>query len=160
VARLFEAAQRTGNTQKLESGIIDGKSIHRPGPGSMPPSVGELASRMGRTSRTRDGIFEFFYSSEGDIVRTPARIRLFERLDSGRGRQEKANWRRRRFYAVNWAIALGNRDFRLSLGFAVAMARRITRPIAEMRDKATMVLSGGEILVRTGSAELGAVGRR
>src|SRR5262249_47292106 len=56
---------------------------------------------------------------------------------------------------VRWAIMLGIVISLLSLGLAVAIARRITRPIAQMRDKAAMVLTGRQISFEPDLPELG-----
>jgi PAS domain S-box-containing protein len=59
--------------------------------------------------------------------------------------------------AVRWAIVLGIVISLLSLGLALVIARRITRPIEEMRGKAAMVLAGREISFEPDLPELGAL---
>ncbi len=88
-ARLFEAAQRMGNTQKLESGHHRrARSIHRPGAGSC-----RLRGRTrlaGMARRQGPGRHFRIFSLQRRRHRCERqRASGFERLDSGRGRQEK-----------------------------------------------------------------------
>ena len=137
-------------------GIIDGQGRFIARVPDHAAFVGELASQGWRDVKDQDGIFEFFHSSEGDIVANASAHPALSGWTVGVA-VKKSELQAAALNAVNWAIALGIVISVLSLGFAVAMARRITRPIAEMRDKATMVLSGGEISFEPDLPELGAL---
>ncbi len=118
--------------------------------------VGELASQGWRDVKDQDGIFEFFHSSEGDVVANASAHPTLSGWTVGVA-VKKSELQAAALNAVCWAIALGIAISLLSLGLAVAIARRITRPIAEMGDKAAMVLSGGEISFEPDLPELGAL---
>jgi PAS domain S-box-containing protein len=125
-------------------GIIDGQGRFIARVPDHDAFVGEFASQGWRDVKDQDGIFEFFHSSEGDVVANASAHPVLSGWTVGVA-VKKSELQVGALYAVCWAIALGIAISLLSLGLAVAIARRITRPIAEMRDKAAMVLRGGEI---------------
>jgi two-component sensor histidine kinase len=59
------------------------------------------------------------------------------------------------FSTIGWAIALGGTISLLSLIFAIWIARRITRPLAELRQNADAVLADPQIRFDPGVPELG-----
>jgi PAS domain S-box-containing protein len=137
-------------------GIIDGQGRFIARVPDHDAFVGELASQGWRDVKDLDGIFEFFHSSEGDVVANASAHPVLSGWTVGVA-VRKTELQAGALYAVCWAIALGIAISLVSLGLAVAIARRITRPIAEMRDKAAMVLSGGEISFEPDLPELGAL---
>jgi PAS domain S-box-containing protein len=137
-------------------GIIDGQGRFIARVPDHATFVGELASQGWREVKDQDGIFEFFHSSEGDIVANASAHPTLSGWTVGVA-VKKSELQAAALNAVWWAIALGIAISLLSLGLAVAIARRITRPIAEIRDKAAMVLSGGEISFEPDLPELGAL---
>ncbi len=137
-------------------GIIDGQGRFIARVPDHDAFVGELASQGWRDVKDQDGIFEFFHSSEGDVVANASAHPTLSGWTVGVA-VKKSELQAAALNAVCWAIALGIAISLLSLGLAVAIARRITRPIAEMGDKAAMVLSGGEISFEPDLPELGAL---
>jgi PAS domain S-box-containing protein len=137
-------------------GIIDGQGRFIARVPDHAAFVGELASQGWRDVKDQDGIFEFFHSSEGDVVLNASAHPGLSSWTVGVA-VKKNELQAAVLNAVCWAIALGIAISLLSLGLAVAIARRITCPIAEMRDKAAMVLSGREISFEPHVPELGAL---
>jgi PAS domain S-box-containing protein len=137
-------------------GIIDGQGRFIARVPDHATFVGELASQGWREVKDQDGIFEFFHSSEGDIVANASAHPTLSGWTVGVA-VKKSELQAAALNAVWWAIALGIAISLLSLGLAVAIARRISRPIAEIRDKAAMILSGGEISFEPDLPELGAL---
>jgi PAS domain S-box-containing protein len=137
-------------------GIIDGQGRFIARVPDHAAFVGELASQGWRDVKDQDGIFEFFHSNEGDIVANASAHPTLSGWTVGVA-VKKSELQAAALNAVWWAIALGIAISLLSLGLAVAIARRITRPIAEIRDKAAMVLNGGEISFEPDLPELGAL---
>src|SRR5258708_4474614 len=137
-------------------GIIDGQGRFIARVPDHDAFVGELASQGWRDVKDQDGIFEFFHSSEGDVVANASAHPTLSGWTVGVA-VKKSELQAAALNAVCWAIALGIAISLLSLGLAVAIARRITRPIAEMGDKAAMALSGGEISFEPDLPELGAL---
>jgi PAS domain S-box-containing protein len=137
-------------------GIIDGQGRFIARVPDHDAFVGELASQGWREVKDQDGIFEFFHSSEGDIVANASAHPTLSGWTVGVA-VRKSELQAAALNAVFWAIALGIAISLLSLGLAVAIARRITRPIAEMRNKAAAVLSGGEVSFEPDLPELGAL---
>jgi len=135
-------------------GIIDGQGRFVARVPDHDAFVGELASQGWRDVKDQDGIFEFFHSSDGDIVANASAHPTLSGWTVGVA-VKKSELQVAALYAVCWAIALGIAISLLSLGLAVAIARRITRPIAEMRDKAATVLTGGESSLEPDLPELG-----
>src|SRR6266436_198775 len=125
-------------------GIIDGQGRFIARVPDHDAFVGELASQGWRDVKDQDGIFEFFHSSEGDFVANASAHPTLGGWAVGVA-VRKSELRAAAFNAVRWAIMLGIGISLLSLGFAVAIARRITRPIVEMGDKTAMVLTGHQI---------------
>ena len=139
-----------------KAGIIDGQGRFIARVPDHAAFVGELASQGWRDVKDQDGIREFFHSSEGDIVLNASAHPALSSWTVGVA-VKKSELQAAALNAVRWAIALGLAISLLSLGLAVAIARRITRPIAAMRDKAAMVLSGREISFEPRVPELGAL---
>jgi PAS domain S-box-containing protein len=139
-----------------KAGVIDGQDrfiVRVPDHDSF---VGELASQGWRDVKDQDGIFEFFHASDGDVVLNANAHPASSNWTVGVA-VKKSELQAAALNAVGWAIVLGIAISLLSLGLAVAIARRITRPIEEMRDKAAMVLNGREISFEPHLPELGAL---
>src|SRR5258706_14480047 len=119
-------------------GIIDGQGRFISRVPDHATFVGELASQGWREVKDQDGIFQFFPSSEGDIVANASAHPTLSGWTVGVA-VRKSELQAAALNAVWWAIALGIAISLLSLGLAVAIARRIPRPIPEIRDKAAMV---------------------
>jgi PAS domain S-box-containing protein len=137
-------------------GIIDGQGRFIARVPDHDAFVGELASEGWRKVKDQDGIFEFFHSSEGDIVANASAHPALSGWTVGVA-VRKSELQAAALNAVWWAIALGIVISLLSLGLAVGIARRITRPIAEMRDKAAIALTGRQISFAPDLPELGAL---
>ena len=116
--------------------------------------VGELAPQGWRDVKDRDGIFEFFHASEGDIVANASAHPALSGWTVGVA-VKKSELQMAALNAVRWAIMLGIVISLLSLWLAVAIARRIIRPIEQMRDKAAIVLTGRQISFEPDLPELG-----
>jgi PAS domain S-box-containing protein len=142
--------------QNWKVGIIDGQGQFIARVPDHDAFVGELASEGWRKVKDEDGIFEFFHSSEGDIVANASAHPALSSWTVGVA-VRKSELQAAALNTVRWAIALGIVISLLSLGLAVGIARRITRPITEMRDKAAAVLSGGEISFEPDLPELDAL---
>jgi PAS domain S-box-containing protein len=137
-------------------GIIDGQGRFIASVPDHDAFVGELASQGWRDVKDQDGIFEFFRPSEGDIIANASAHPTLSGWTVGVA-VRKSELQAASLNAVCWAIAFGVAISLLSLGLAIAIARGITRPIAEMRDKAATALSGGEIAFKPDLPELGAL---
>jgi PAS domain S-box-containing protein len=137
-------------------GIIDGQGRFIARVPDHAAFVGQLASQGWRDVKDQDGIFEFFHSSEGDVVANASAHPALSGWTVGVA-VRKTELQAAALNAVRWAIMLGIFISLLSLGFAVAIARRITRPLEEMRDKAAMALTGHEISFVPDLPELGAL---
>ena len=137
-----------------KAGIIDGQGRFIARVPDQDAFVGELASQGWRDVKDQEGIFEFFHSSEGDIVANASAHPALSGWTVGVA-VKKSELQVAALNAVCWAIALGIAISLLSLGFAVAIARRITRPIVEMRDKTAMMLAGRQISFEPDLPELG-----
>jgi PAS domain S-box-containing protein len=135
-------------------GIIDGQGRFIVRVPDHDAFVGELASQGWRDVKDRDGIFEFFHASEGDTVANASAHPALSGWTVGVA-VRKSELQAAALNAVCWAIALGIAISLLSLGFAVAIARRITRPIVEMRHKTAMMLAGRQISFEPDLPELG-----
>jgi PAS domain S-box-containing protein len=135
-------------------GIIDGQGRFIARVPEHDAFVGELASQGWREVKDQDGIFEFFHSSEGDVVANASAHPALSGWTVGVA-VKKSELQAAALNAVRWAIMLGIAISLLSLGFAVAIARRITRPIVEMRDKTAMALTGRPISFQPDLPELG-----
>jgi PAS domain S-box-containing protein len=117
--------------------------------------VGQYASDEVRRIKDQAGLFQI-RSREGDDLLV------------ANGRSNLSNWtigigfrtselRAAVFGAVGWAIALGGAISLLSFVFAVWIARRITAPLAELRQKAEALLADPEVSFEPGVPELSEV---
>src|SRR5262249_21333975 len=108
-------------------------------------TVGQLAPQGFRKVNDQNGIFEF-PSVEGDLIVTanahsaasgwPIAIAV-----------KKAEMQAAVWEAIRWAAALGGGFSILSLLLAGIMARSITGPIAELRQKGRVLLAGPATLM-------------
>lgn len=135
-------------------GIIDGQGRFIARVPDHAANVGQLASEGWREVKDRDGIAEFFHSSDGDIVANASAHPTLSGWTVGVA-VKKTELQAAALSAVRWAIMLGIVISLLSLGLAVAIARRITLPIEEMRDKTAMALTGHELSFEPRLPELG-----
>jgi PAS domain S-box-containing protein len=135
-------------------GIIDGQGRFVARVPNHAAVVGELASQEWREVKDQDGIFEFLHASEGDTVANASAHPTLSGWTVGVV-VKKSELQAAALNAVRWAILLGIVISLLSLGFAVAIARRITRPIVEMRDNTAMMLTGRQISFEPDLPELG-----
>jgi PAS domain S-box-containing protein len=136
------------------AGIIDGQGRFIARVPDHAANVGQLASEGWREVKDQDGIFEFFHPSQGDMVANASAHPALSGWTVGVA-VKKTELQAAALNAVRWAIMLGIFISLMSLGLAVAIARRITRPIAEMRDKAAVVLTGHQISFESDLPELG-----
>jgi PAS domain S-box-containing protein len=137
-----------------EVGIIDGQGRFIARVPDHVAFVGEFASEGWREVKDRDGIAEFFHATDGDIVANASAHPTLSSWTVGVA-VKKAELQAAALNAVRWAIILGIVISLLSLGLAVTIARRITRPIEEVRDKTAMALTGHEISFEPRLPELG-----
>jgi PAS domain S-box-containing protein len=151
--KLLNAGEMPAN---WKAGIIDGQGRFIARVPDHAAFVGELASQGWRDVKDQDGIFEFFHASEGDVVLNASAHPALSSWTVGVA-VKKSELEAAALNAVRWAIVLGIAISLLSLGLAAAIARRIARPIEEMRDKAAMVLSGHEVSFEPHLPELGAL---
>jgi PAS domain S-box-containing protein len=135
-------------------GIIDGQGRFIARVPDHATFVGELASEGWREIKDQDGVFDFFHLSEGDIVANASAHPTLSGWTVGVA-VKKSQLQAAALNAVWWAIALGIVISLLSMGFAVAIARCITRPIVEMRDKTAMMLTGRQVSFEPALPELG-----
>src|SRR5215468_1134290 len=139
--RLLNAREMPRN---WKVGIIDGQGRFIARVPDHAANVGQLASEGWREVKDQDGIFEIFHSSEGSLVANASAHPVLSGWTVGVA-VRKTELQATALNAVRWAIMLGIGMSLLSSGFAVAIAQRITRPIAEMRDKTPMMLAGRQI---------------
>jgi two-component sensor histidine kinase len=115
--------------------------------------VGQLASAKFLAIKNEDGLFDVT-SREGEeflIANTHSNLSDWT---VGIG-VKKSELRAAVFGAIGWAIALGGTISLLSLIFAIWIAKRITGPLAELRQKAEVVLADPQIRFEPGVPELG-----
>jgi len=135
-------------------GIIDGQGRFIARVPDHAAFVGELASQGWREVKDQDGISEFFHASEGDIVANASAHPTLSNWTVGVA-VKKSDLQTAARNAVRWAIMAGVTISFLLLGFAVAIARGVTRPIVEMRDKTAMMLTGRQVSFEPDLPELG-----
>jgi PAS domain S-box-containing protein len=115
--------------------------------------VGQMINDPARATLNEDGLFDTV-SNEGEGI-------LLANAHSTRSRWsisvavKTAELWATVFSAIAWAVALGGAISLLSLIFAVWIARRITRPLAELRLKAEAVLADPQVRFEPGVPELG-----
>src|SRR5712671_2996386 len=114
--------------------------------------VGQLAYEQVRTIMKQDGLFELV-SREGDQVILANAHSNVSGWTAGIA-AKTADLRAAVFGTVGWAIALGGIISLLSLMFALWIARRITRPLAELREKAAALLTDPQVPFESGVPEL------
>src|SRR6266404_94597 len=114
--------------------------------------VGQLAYEQVRTIMKQDGLFELV-SQEGDQVILANAHSNVSGWTAGIA-AKTADLRAAVLGTVGWAIALGGIISLLSLMFALWIARRITRPLAELREKAGALLTDPQVPFESGVPEL------
>jgi PAS domain S-box-containing protein len=114
--------------------------------------VGQFASGRVRALMNQDGLFEHV-TREGDPIIMANKRSSLSGWSVGIA-AKKAELRATVFSAIGWAIALGGAISLLSLAFAIWIARRITRPLAELRHKAEVLLADPEVRFEPGVPEL------
>jgi PAS domain S-box-containing protein len=114
--------------------------------------VGQLASEQVRQIMKQDGAFEL-ETTEGDhVILANARSNVSS-WTAGIG-AKTAELRAAVLSTVGWAIALGGIISLLSLVFALWIARRITCPIAELRERAAALMKDPQVPFESGVPEL------
>src|SRR6266852_2875009 len=114
--------------------------------------VGQLAYEQVRTIMKHDGLFELV-TSEGDqfiLANAHSNVSGWTTGIAAKTTELRAAV----FGTVGWAIALGGIISLLSLMFALWIARRITRPLAELREKAAALLTDPQVPFESGVPEL------
>src|SRR5579871_2889318 len=114
--------------------------------------VGQLASEQIRRIMNQDGLFDLV-TSEGDQVILANAHSNVSGWTTGIA-AKTAELRAAVLGTVGWAIALGGIISLLSLVFALWIARRITRPLAELREKAAALLKDPQAPFESGVPEL------
>jgi PAS domain S-box-containing protein len=123
--------------------------VRVPDPGGR---VGQLASERVRAIMNQDGLLELV-TLQGDqliIANTHSNLSGWTVGVAAR----TADLRAAVLSTVGWAIALGGTISLLSFMFALWIARRITRPLAELRQKAAALLTDPEVPFEPGVPEL------
>jgi PAS domain S-box-containing protein len=115
--------------------------------------IGKLASDRFREIRNQEGLFQVM-SRTGQEFLVANRRSTLSSWTIGIG-VTTAELRATVFSTIGWAIAFGGAISLLSLVFAIWIARRITSPLAELRQKAETLLSDPEIRFEPGVPELG-----
>jgi PAS domain S-box-containing protein len=114
--------------------------------------VGRLAAEQFRAINQLDGLFEL-RSVEGDellVANTHSHLSGWAIGIAVKTAELRADV----FSATGWAIALGGAISLLSLIFAIWIARRITSPLSELRQKAEGLLADSEVKFEPGVPEL------
>src|SRR5882672_8611367 len=114
--------------------------------------VGQLAYERVRAIKDQDGLFDLV-TSEGDPIILANTRSNVSGWTTGIG-AKTADLQAAVLGTVGWAIALGGIISLLSLGFALWIARRITRPLAELREKAGALLTDPQVPFESGVPEL------
>jgi PAS domain S-box-containing protein len=115
--------------------------------------VGEMASENFKTIKNRMGLLQVM-SRDGEEFLVANTHSDLSGWTIGIG-IKTAELRASVFNAIGWPIALGGALSLLSLVFAIFIARRITGPLAELRQKAEAVLEDPEVSFEPGVPELG-----
>ncbi len=114
--------------------------------------VGQLAYERVRAIKDQDGLFDLV-TPEGDrMILANARSNV-SGWTAGVG-AKTADLQAAVLGTVGWAIALGGVISLLSLMFALWIARRITRPLAELRENAAALLTDPQVPFESGVPEL------
>ena len=114
--------------------------------------VGQLASKAWDGATDRDGVFDSVSPDGKSIVFANARSSLSGWPVSVA--VKKAELEAEAWVAIRWAAIGGGGLSLLSLLFAVLIARRITAPITQLRDNATMLLAGAAPPMPSGPPEV------
>jgi PAS domain S-box-containing protein len=114
--------------------------------------IGQLAGEQVRQVMMQDGVFELVTSDGDPVILANARSNVSS-WTTGIG-AKTAELRAAVLSTVGWAIALGGIISLLSLGFALWIARRITCPIAELREKAALLMKDPQAPFESGVPEL------
>jgi PAS domain S-box-containing protein len=140
-------------------GIIDGQGRFIARVPDHAANVGQLASEGWRVAsegwrevKDQNGIGEF-RSIDGDVVVNVSAHPALSGWTVGLA-VKKTELQAATLDTVRWAITLGVVISLLSLGFAVAIARKITSPIQELRDYAAMALRDHQIAFTPSVPEL------
>ena len=122
------------------AGIIDGDGRFVARVPGNDEHVGTMASEGWRAIRNTDGIYEF-RSLEGDPI-VQANVHSPESGWTVGIAIKNSELRTAAWSTVGWAAILGTALSLLSLAASVAIARRITRPLNDLRRHAAQVLEG------------------
>lgn len=114
--------------------------------------VGRLASDNFQAIRNQTGLFQITSRHGEDFLVANMRSDL-SGWTIGTG-IKTSDLRLSVFNAIAWSVALGAAISLLSLVFAISIARRITGPLAELRQRAEAVLADPEISFEPGVPEL------
>src|SRR5260370_144049 len=114
--------------------------------------VGELAYERVRAIKDQDGLFDLVTPEGDQFILANARSNV-SGWTAGIG-AKTADLQAVVLGTVGWAIALGGAISLLSLMFALWIARRITRPLAELREKAGALLTDPQVPFESGVPEL------
>jgi PAS domain S-box-containing protein len=114
--------------------------------------VGQLASEQVRQLMKQDGLFDLVTIAGDQFILANAHSNV-SGWTTGIG-AKTAELRTVVLGAVGSAIALGGIISLLSLVFALWMARRITRPLAELRGKASALMKDPQVPFESGVPEL------
>jgi PAS domain S-box-containing protein len=114
--------------------------------------VGQFASERFQDIKDRNGIFEVESRDGAELIAANTHSNV-SRWTIGIG-VRTAEVRAIVFSAIGWAVALGGAISLLSLVFAVWIARRITAPLAELRQKSGALLADPQVSFEPGLPEL------
>jgi PAS domain S-box-containing protein len=114
--------------------------------------VGQLAYEPVRAIKDKDGLFDLVMN-DGDQLILANTHSSVSGWTTGIG-AKTADLRAAVLGTVGWAIALGGIISLLSLMFALWIERRITRPLAELREKAGALLIDPQVPFKSGVPEL------
>lgn len=114
--------------------------------------VGRLVSPQFQLLRKRTGVFHGRSRTGDEYLTANARTSLAD-WTVGVG-VKTAEMRAGVINAIGWPIALGGAISLMSLAFAIFIARRITAPLAELRQKAVAVIEDPEVAFEPGVPEL------
>src|SRR5215467_13534950 len=114
--------------------------------------VGQLASERVRATMMREGLFELVTREGDQIILANAQSNVSGWTAGIAART--AELRGAVLGTVGWAIALGGIISLSSLVFALWMASRITRPLAELREKAAALLTDPQVPFESDVPEL------
>jgi PAS domain S-box-containing protein len=114
--------------------------------------VGQLVYERVRAIKDQDGLFDIVMSGGDPIILANSHSNV-SGWTTGIG-AKTADLQAAVLGTVGWAIALGGIISLLSLMFALWIARRITRPLAELRETAGALLTDPQLPFESGVPEL------